>query len=682
MELSFLNQFFLFFTSLGILPLIIHFLLRKRRERILFSDITNIKLKQQETLKSLKLRELLLLLLRILIIIITALAFARPTLKGTLSNPEKDAYQYKTVITVIDNSLSMNQRDNSSSKLIYSKKKAQKIADLYNENNYHFFISNTEENYLQYYKNNSIIKEKTENLQGSFYPNNLVSKIAETVKFVKEKDFNRDILIYILSDFQDPKWSELQNIAENNPNINFILVSNNEVENRNLFLSGVSISKDLKNLNNFNIEFTVNNSSEKKAENRVIQIYLDNKAVYQDLVSLDGMSSQDMSYTFKNIESGRHKGYIQIEDDYLDLDNKFYFAWNIKKTKNILVVYDNEKDNYFLDLALQNQDNENIIYNPIYIPSYELVSYPFVKDISLIIFNNVKNWGSSADSKIENLAQTKPLLFFVGDNTDISFYNSSDLFRKHNLKFSNPVGTFDKENFYTVESIIPGNTIFSFRETKEDKTDLFAQWKIYRAHNLVKGDFKTLIGLNDNIPLLSEVNKDFLIFTSLLNLEYGNIILKSDYLPFFYSLLNYLTDENFIMKWNYILDPIPAGNAEHLIMPSGKKYELSGDSDYFTDTFKPGIYSFYGSGILMGEYSVNIQAEESGYMDALSRLDRDNIHKITDKSLSDGADIGAYIKTLQQGRELWQYFAVTAFLLLVLEMLIAFSISSKNRFGN
>src|SRR5512134_3553149 len=84
-NLTFLNALFLAGMAAGIVPIIIHLLNRRRLKRIEFSDLRFIAPLNQQRMRSLNLRRLLLLMLRVFIIVFTALAMARPSVRGSFS---------------------------------------------------------------------------------------------------------------------------------------------------------------------------------------------------------------------------------------------------------------------------------------------------------------------------------------------------------------------------------------------------------------------------------------------------------------------------------------------------------------------------------------------------------------------------------------------------------------------
>jgi len=112
MPLSFLNPSLLFGTAAAALPIIIHFLSRRRVRRQRFSDLRFLDEVQSRQARSLGIRRWLLLLLRVLAILLVALAAAGPRWGG-VGTTSGD----RSVLFVLDTSASMGTQMESGIRL-------------------------------------------------------------------------------------------------------------------------------------------------------------------------------------------------------------------------------------------------------------------------------------------------------------------------------------------------------------------------------------------------------------------------------------------------------------------------------------------------------------------------------------------------------------------------------------
>ncbi len=106
MNLTFLNGIFLVGLVAAAIPVIIHLLQRRRLPRLEFSDLRFLAPLNQQRMRSLNLRRLFLLVLRILIVALTAVAMARPSVRGTLTRLVP-AQAHTSVLLLLDTSFSM-----------------------------------------------------------------------------------------------------------------------------------------------------------------------------------------------------------------------------------------------------------------------------------------------------------------------------------------------------------------------------------------------------------------------------------------------------------------------------------------------------------------------------------------------------------------------------------------------
>ena len=140
--LSFLNSIILVALAAGIIPLLIHLFTRRKLKKIDFSSLWFLKALEKTKIKQVRLHNLLLLILRILIILLTVLAFARPALKGTLSQGKLSAKILggdfsstgsSSVVIILDDSYSMGLETKTGGLFELAKKKAKEILSFLTE---------------------------------------------------------------------------------------------------------------------------------------------------------------------------------------------------------------------------------------------------------------------------------------------------------------------------------------------------------------------------------------------------------------------------------------------------------------------------------------------------------------------------------------------------------------------
>ena len=128
--MTFLNTAILFGLIAGAIPIIIHLITRQKAKTVFFSTLRFLKELQNQQIRRLKIRQILLLILRTLIILLLVLAFARPTLKRRLSTGVSSAAK-TTAVLILDNSLSMGLETSGQQLYDLARQRAQELEELF-----------------------------------------------------------------------------------------------------------------------------------------------------------------------------------------------------------------------------------------------------------------------------------------------------------------------------------------------------------------------------------------------------------------------------------------------------------------------------------------------------------------------------------------------------------------------
>jgi hypothetical protein len=124
--MMFLNAFLAVFTALGAIPIIIHLLNRSRFRTVEWAAIEFLLKTLQKNSRRLQLRDLILMLLRTFAVVFFALALARPTISpGHLSL--LGGAGGADAVVILDNSLSMSNRDGTEARFDLAKKTAKTV---------------------------------------------------------------------------------------------------------------------------------------------------------------------------------------------------------------------------------------------------------------------------------------------------------------------------------------------------------------------------------------------------------------------------------------------------------------------------------------------------------------------------------------------------------------------------
>ena len=128
MTFAFNNPGFLYLLPITALPVVLHLILKSRRNNITFGTVKYIRLAYEKRIKGFRLRQILLLIARILLILFLILSFARPVLKKGGSGISTE--YNNSVVIIADNSFSMNYREGKYDNFADVKKKVLDICSV------------------------------------------------------------------------------------------------------------------------------------------------------------------------------------------------------------------------------------------------------------------------------------------------------------------------------------------------------------------------------------------------------------------------------------------------------------------------------------------------------------------------------------------------------------------------
>ena len=128
MNLTFLNTLFLAGLAAVAIPIVIHLLQRRRLKRIDFSDLRFLAPLNQQRMRSMNMRRWLLLLLRVLIVAFTALAMARPSVRGGITNLVPTQAR-SSILLLVDTSFSMRSEGEEGTTLDAAKRAVTRLLE-------------------------------------------------------------------------------------------------------------------------------------------------------------------------------------------------------------------------------------------------------------------------------------------------------------------------------------------------------------------------------------------------------------------------------------------------------------------------------------------------------------------------------------------------------------------------
>lgn len=692
--MSFLNPIFLFALAAVGLPLVIHLLNLRKPKRVQFSTLAFFKELQKTTIRKIKIKRWLLLMLRLLAIACLAMVLARPFLPPALSTGAS-SNQPTVYAILVDNSISMSRIGSKGPLLNQAKELIETIVESSKEND-RFVIQTTNGAPLNASVSTaSQLSRKIDEIEttkaGAF-----ISERLSTLFTVLEESPFQNKKVYLVNDHNSQLVSVLNtDFEEENSKFALTILNVEDVKVQNTFISKVSttssmVGKDIP----FTLDVSVKNSGDVIAANQFLTLNVEEATVGQYSLQIAPEETQTFSFEINPNRSGSVTGVVSIEGDGFLLDNKHYFSIQIPSKRNILWV--NEDSNNPMNvsytsaiLEAQGDKNNQIEYKGI---ATEELSNTDITDYDAVILEGLDEVPEFIFSNIQEFVQNgKGLVFFPSETANIQNYNKfMNLFNVGNF-----VGVLgDYTSFKSIakgSELLEDHPIFTGlfeRESKDEQLtftvpDIYYYLKL-RTNNSGLG--LNIIEMNNGDALLRE--KKFgegrvLVYTIGNNPSWSNFPVKALYAPAYYRTMLYASSQEDGGLSNQLLGNtfewqgnVEASTTE--LVYNNEPIQINAQNiggaislNYTGYDWEPGWVTVT-DGINEFKTGLNLtQAESIFNSESNTEREDQNNFNIVDAGSLTSEQITSEIKTSGFGKEVWHWFMLVGFLLLIIESLVS-----------
>ncbi len=685
--MGFLNPIILLISAAALIPLLIHLLNRRRIKKLDFSSILFLKSLEKVRLRRLKLRRWILLVIRTLVILFVVFAFARPSLKGSLSSVIGSATKTSAVI-LLDNSYSMGYETPQGKLFDIAKKRAKSILDLFSEGDeVYLIVFNSEPLVLTPQPSSRFedLKQLISETELSSGSTDFFKALSSAYEFLgKSKNLNQEI--YLLTDLDRGGWFDQKINLPEHKNIKLFLVTEDAKEG-NFAIESLNFGTRLIKKNApFELSAKVTNYSPETGEDLLVGFYLDGKRVAQTDITVEGNSEKELSFSKAAELAGMHYGYLELSDDELLADNQRFFVFDVPDTIVILLVGERKEDTYYVNLALnpqgENESSINVITTDVNSLSRENLS-----GYDAIFFSNVSKLNPSQLLDLEAYIKEGGGVFIsLGDGIDLKFYNENIMKRFFNSTIIAPVMGLDTKGFFSWRDLDTEHPIF--QPYKNVQKENFPQVRFFYFFEATQPTGSRVLANFTNLaPALMERSLGkgkIVMFLGSFDPKDSDITRHTIFVPFIHRLVEYLATDVSGWKNDYLvgseinreLSSSFAGKKIKLIDPQNKETELL---PFFLDNRLwlkilespiPGIYQIQSEGKIIDRFAVNVDTVESNperiKPKELKEMLKGNVYYVNQDE-----EIKQKVKEARYGKEIGKSFLWAALILVVMEMLIA-----------
>lgn len=704
--MTFLNPLVLLGLAAAAIPIILHLIHLRKLRTIDFSTLSFLKELQKTSIRRLKIRQLLLLILRTLLVLLIVLAFARPTLTGNLAGESRAS---TTAVLLLDDSNSMTAADEQGEYFRRAKEAALGITDLLKEGDEAYLlplsaVAGEETPGPAPVRDLAVLRSMVRELQTTSIHRHLEDGLRLAARLLsRSRNFNKEV--YVLSDFQEgivvPHRSKDEKDDDRlGEDVRVFLLPIGKGSLRNFGIESAAIPNAIiESGKPLALNLSVGNHSEGDVRNHLVSIFFNGSRVAQKGLDIPAGNVIRSEFSLVPRANGFLDGMVELEDDDLLFDNRFYFALRLPERIRVLMI-GSEPETRYLSMALAARTGESSMLT-VEKASRDGVTSARLKDQDVIILVNAGG---------ESAALSEPLSAFVSNGGGLLLFPGP---ATSPAAFNKTYAALDLPSLNRIETVTSGQGASPFVRIERaelmhplfegmfERNDLKSEKRGTRS--LESPEIRTfarfvptaaalsVVTLSNGAPFLLEQRRGsgrMLIACVPPTLEWSDFPLKGLFVPLIHRSLSYLVQEQVQQPSAFTGDPVmlklPGAQHARAVVQTPQGIEAtilphasgSGSSAVFSETLHPGIYTVKENSVAVAKFAVNIDPDES----KTSRADQQTILAmaarvgISEEMLTTIDQPGRAERIVLESRfgvELWKYLLIAALVIAIVEMIIA-----------
>ena len=663
----------------ALLPLAIHLLNRRRTVTVAFSNVALLQTLQQDRMRRVRLKQILLLILRTLVILFLVLGFARPTLKGVAGN---GALRTSAVL-LLDRSLSMSYRVPEGTLFDRARDRAKEVLQMFD----------TQDDVRLFQVDDRVeeigpgrpdrLAARLEVLKSTHRGTNFRSALEVALKHVSRSAIqNREL--YVISDFSRNGWSTVPDTLFNGRDISVfcIPVRLTEVDNAGIRdatpLEGILAAGSASTL-----RVSLTDYGGPARLRAPVQVYLDGRRIGQQVIRSEPGASRRLHFRFVPERGGQLPLRVELSDDDLAADNVYTSVLTIPENIRVLLVAENEDETYFVSRALEAGSVQTVSVRTV--RPDELNADLLNRTDAALLFN-VPRLPASISKVLEyRVRNGMGLMFLLGDRVDFRFYNSALLPGLFPASLVGIEGSPGRETAYHRLREPPSDhSIFAGIAAAEG----LRSPRFYAYIRIRPGETtKPVLRFRNGDPALAETGVGagrVMLFAAGLDTDrrWTDLPLTGFFVPFIHRLSQYLAagtrgqadysvgdkvyrNRSGVRAREALLKP-PIGEPR-MIWPEQRGVQSVWPVG---EVEVPGVWEIYARDRLADRFAVRIDPDEGDpspvSQEGLSRVFGGARLRVVEP----GASPADAVRETRGGRELWRHALGLAFILMIVEAIV------------
>jgi hypothetical protein len=411
--MHFIYPAFLFALLTLAIPVIIHLFNFRKFQKVNFSNVQFLKEIQEQQASRRNLKERLILAARLLALLFLILAFARPYLSGQDTG---NAGRQNAVSVFVDNSYSMQTLNREGSLLDDAKQKAKEIASAYNINDRFQLLTQDFEGKHQRLLSRDEFNDAVDQVKISPQSRNLQQIISRQQNLLNTQQ-GAIKSVYIISDLQKNMATKplktdssiaislIQLKAGNLPNVAVDSV---------WLLSAVHRPGESEKL-----VVRLHNYAGEKADKIPLKVLINGAQKALGSYSIPARSMQNDTLSFMGLQAGWQQGLVELQDNPVTFDNKFYFSFNVNQQMPLLLI-DGGIPNPYLKAVFASDP----FFAASRVPDGN-VDYAGLNSLPIVIISDVKAISTGLAQQLKTyVAKGGTLVVFPSADADLANYHA------------------------------------------------------------------------------------------------------------------------------------------------------------------------------------------------------------------------------------------------------------------
>ena len=688
--MSFLNPAFLYGLGAAILPLLIHLFNRRRATTVQFSNVALLRQLQQDRMRRVRIRQVLLLILRTLVVLALVLGFARPVLREPTGSPFGARLRTSAALA-LDQSYGMGYRTPTGRLFDRAKTRVDGALSLFDERDNVELIPFSDHPRSFNPTSPGDLREQLISLEVT----NRIPRIGNLLKRIVEflsasKEHQKEVFLF--TNLARVGWSGLGDSLASFKDVAVYVVPERPGAVENLAVTRLSASNQIVMIGSpIAIDIEISNTGEVPKRDIPVRFWFDGKRVGQTVIDLKAGERKGIVFQVSPDRSGKTVGFAEAGDDPLPVDNTRYVVVDVPDKIEAILIGGSGKDTYYLQRAFSLGEDPRLVKAKSTTQD-RLLATDIVQS-ELIVFSDVTRPSPGQIALVrDRVRRGGGALIFLGGKIDLNYYNERVLPHLLPIKLVALRRTRGTGRAYrSLGEMKRGHPLFRELLPKAFQAPrFFASFDVARA----KIDrVQTIASYGDGGAAMLEARLGkgrVILFTSAVDLEWSDLPLRGLFVPLLHRIAQYAVAhppmfEAYPVGQTAERPVLNDGATADIISPDGLSQVVRAEGSEKGPVFRigplelPGVWEVRSEDRVSDNFASAIDAETGS---DLSPISHDRLRRIFGKGrlhiVEPDESLPVLVKKKSSGQELRGVFLGAALALMIAEVFIGRRSASRD----